>query len=73
MFCPFCSHPDTKVMDSRLMAGGCHVKRRRKCLSCKERFTTVETVQWVMPRVIKNNGSRETFSEDKLRNGLCVR
>lgn len=70
MFCPFCSNSDTKVIDSRLIAEGCQVKRRRKCLSCRERFTTVEIVQWVMPRVIKNNGSREVFSEDKLRNGL---
>lgn len=70
MFCPFCNTQETKVIDSRLISEGTQVKRRRQCLHCKERFTTFETAQLVMPRIIKNNGSREAFCEDKLRSGL---
>jgi transcriptional repressor NrdR len=70
MHCPFCSADDTKVIDSRLVAEGDQVRRRRECLSCKERFTTYEIAELVMPRVIKSDGSREPFNEDKLRSGL---
>jgi transcriptional repressor NrdR len=70
LHCPFCSADDTKVIDSRLVAEGGQVRRRRECLSCKERFTTYEAAELVMPRVIKQNGSREPFDEDKLRAGL---
>ncbi len=70
MFCPLCNAHETKVIDSRLVAEGVQIKRRRQCLTCKERFTTFETAQLVMPRVMKNNGLREAFSEEKLRNGL---
>ena len=70
MHCPFCSADETKVIDSRLVAEGDQVRRRRECLSCKERFTTYELVELVMPRVIKQNGNREPFNEDKLRGGL---
>lgn len=70
MHCPFCSTEDTKVIDSRLVAEGGQVRRRRECLSCKERFTTYEAAELVMPRVIKQNGSREPFDEEKLRAGL---
>mgnify|MGYP003135798239 FL=1 len=70
MHCPFCGTQDTKVIDSRLVADGALVRRRRECNHCKERFTTFETAELVMPRVIKTDGSREPFNEDKLRNGL---
>jgi len=70
MHCPFCAAEDTKVIDSRLVAEGDQVRRRRECLSCAERFTTYETAELVMPRVIKQNGNREPFDEDKLRAGL---
>lgn len=70
MFCPFCNADDTKVIDSRLVADGHQVRRRRECLACHERFTTFETAELVMPRIIKRDGSREPFNEDKLRNGL---
>lgn len=70
MHCPFCSADDTKVIDSRLVAGGDQVRRRRECLSCSERFTTYETAELVMPRVVKQDGSREPFDEDKLRMGF---
>ena len=70
MHCPFCGTQDTKVIDSRLVADGASVRRRRECNHCKERFTTFETAELIMPRVIKTDGSREPFNEDKLHNGL---
>lgn len=70
MHCPFCTHPETKVIDSRLVADGEQVRRRRECISCGERFTTFETAELVMPRVIKQDGTREPFNEDKLRSGI---
>jgi transcriptional repressor NrdR len=70
MHCPFCSTDDTKVIDSRLVADGDAVRRRRECQSCGERFTTFEMPELLMPRVIKRDGSREPFDEEKLRYGL---
>ncbi|MGV6807738.1 MAG: transcriptional regulator NrdR [bacterium] len=70
MHCPFCSADDTKVVDSRLVADGGQVRRRRECLSCKERFTTFEVAELLMPHVIKSDGTRQPFDEEKLRAGL---
>ena len=70
MHCPFCGADDTKVIDSRLVAEGGQVRRRRECLSCKERFTTYEVAELLMPRIIKSDGTREPFDEMKLRSGL---
>lgn len=70
MHCPFCSDADTKVIDSRLVSDGHQVRRRRECNSCKERFTTFESAELLLPRVVKSDGSREPFNEDKLRNGI---
>ena len=70
MHCPFCTAKDTKVIDSRLVGGGHQVRRRRECNECRERFTTFEGAELVMPKVIKQDGSREPFNEDKLLNGL---
>lgn len=70
MHCPFCGAEDTKVVDSRLVAEGDQVRRRRQCLSCNERFTTYEIAELVMPRIIKQDGTREPFDEAKLRAGL---
>jgi len=70
MHCPFCAAVDTKVIDSRLVSAGHQVRRRRECLACHERYTTFETAELVMPRLIKRDGSREPFNEDKMRNGL---
>ena len=67
MHCPFCSHEETKVIDSRLAADGRQIRRRRQCLDCSERFTTFETAELVMPRLIKNDNSRQPFDETKLR------
>ena len=70
MHCPFCKADDTKVIDSRLVADGGQVRRRRECQNCKERFSTFELAELLMPRVIKQDGSRVPFDEDKLRSGL---
>ena len=70
MHCPFCSENDTKVIDSRLVADGHQVRRRRQCLACNERFTTFESAELLMPRVIKSNGNREPFNEDKMVGGI---
>mgnify|MGYP006447089111 FL=1 len=70
MYCPFCNADDTKVIDSRLVADGGQVRRRRECVACTERFTTYEMAELVMPRVIKTDGTREVFDEEKLRAGL---
>lgn len=70
MHCPFCREIDTKVIDSRLVAGGDQVRRRRECVTCGERFTTFESAELVMPRIVKRDGSREPFNEDKLRAGM---
>jgi len=68
--CPFCGHPETKVIDSRLASDGHQVRRRRQCLDCAERFTTFESAELVMPRLIKSDNRREPFDEDKLRAGM---
>ena len=70
MFCPFCSAQETKVIDSRLVAGGEQIRRRRQCIECSERFTTFEAAELVMPKVIKRDNTREPFNEDKLTAGL---
>lgn len=70
MRCPFCQAHDTRVIDSRLASEGDQVRRRRECARCGERFTTYEGAELVMPRVVKNDGTREPFDEDKLRNGM---
>lgn len=70
MNCPFCATPDTKVIDSRLATDGLQVRRRRECGHCGERFTTYESVEFNLPRVIKSDGNREKFDQDKLRRGL---
>lgn len=70
MWCPFCNHHDTRVVDSRLTADGMQIRRRRQCPSCGSRFNTFEAPELKAPRVIKANGAREAFSEEKLRNGM---
>jgi len=70
MLCPFCGKPDTKVIDSRLVSDGSQVRRRRECGDCGERYTTYESAELVMPRLIKTDNSREPFNEEKLVSGL---
>ena len=70
MRCPFCQALDTKVIDSRLHAEGSQIRRRRVCPACDQRFSTYESAELVMPRIVKSNGQRENFDEGKLRRGL---
>ena len=70
MHCPFCGTPDTRVVDSRLSAEGDKVRRRRECPRCNSRFTTHEVAELLMPSVVKRDGRREPFLEEKLRSGL---
>ena len=70
MYCPFCRAEDTKVIDSRLASEGTQVRRRRECLACGERFTTFESAELVMPRIIKSNGAREPYDDKKLASGI---
>lgn len=70
MYCPFCHALDTKVIDSRLVAEGAQVRRRRECIECQERFTTFESAELIMPVVIKRDGRREAFRLDNLRAGM---
>ena len=62
--------PDTRVIDSRLSSDGDQVRRRRECVSCNERFTTYESAELNMPRIVKQDGSRMPFKEDKLAAGV---
>lgn len=70
MKCPFCSAPDSKVLDSRNLEEGSTIRRRRKCESCQKRFTTFETVELSMPQVIKRDGRREAYNKDKIKMGI---
>ena len=67
MRCPFCKGPDTQVVDTRESEEGDSIRRRRRCLSCDKRFTTYERVELRMPQVVKQNGMRSEFDEEKLR------
>lgn len=70
MHCPFCHTADSRVVDSRLAAEGRQIRRRRECVECGERFTTFESYDVVMPRVIKANGETQPFDQQKLRRSL---
>lgn len=70
MKCPFCSAADTKVLDSRNLEEGSTIRRRRKCEACQKRFTTFETVELSMPMVIKRDGRREPYRQEKIKVGI---
>ena len=70
MKCPFCAHSENKVIDSRISKDGDAIRRRRECLGCGKRFTTYETADIRLPRIVKSNGARQTFNEEKLRSGM---
>lgn len=72
MQCPYCKSTDSRVVDSRLAAGGTVTWRRRECDSCKRRFTTYERVEYSLPTVVKKNGQREAFNRDKLLKSLHI-
>jgi len=70
MKCPFCNHPESKVVDSRLGKDKESIRRRRECLGCHKRFTTSERAEDALPSVIKKDGRREVFNRVKIFNGL---
>jgi transcriptional repressor NrdR len=70
MKCPFCNHPESKVVDSRLGKDKDSIRRRRECLGCHKRFTTSERAEDALPLVVKKDGRRETFNRIKIFNGL---
>ncbi len=70
MKCPFCGHPEDKVMDSRPSKGGSAIRRRRECLKCKKRFTTYEQIEEILPMVVKRDGRREPFDRLKIVSGV---
>ena len=70
MHCPFCNFEETKVIDSRLASEGQQIRRRRECQKCSERFTTFESAELVMPRIIKSDETRQPFDEQKLRSSM---
>ena len=70
MFCPFCQAQDTKVIDSRLVGDGSQIRRRRECEVCHARFTTFETADLALPKIIKSDGERQPFNGIKLKGGM---
>tara|TARA_Y100000590_G_scaffold413827_1_gene510081 strand:+ start:2070 stop:2540 length:471 start_codon:yes stop_codon:yes gene_type:complete len=70
MYCPFCQADDTKVIDSRLVGDGSQIRRRRECGTCHARFTTFETADLALPRIVKSDGEREPFNGTKLKAGM---
>jgi transcriptional repressor NrdR len=72
MRCPFCDHPEDKVVDSREAQDGRATRRRRECLACGRRFTTYERIDEVLPQIVKKDGRRETYDRDKIVKGLEI-
>ena len=70
MRCPFCQHPENKVLDSRESSEGRSIRRRRECLKCGSRFTTYERIEDIPIMVIKRNNSSEVFDRKKLMSGI---
>lgn len=70
MRCPFCGAIETRVVDSRLVGDSDQVRRRRECTECEERFTTYESAELNLPRIVKSRGNREPFSDAKLQAGF---
>ena len=67
MYCPFCRHPDSRVIDSRTSDDGVSIRRRRQCPECSRRFSTLETASL---SVIKRSGVTEPFSREKIASGV---
>ena len=70
MRCPFCSHDDSRVIDSRVSTAGDVIRRRRECESCTRRFTSRERVEDVLPMVVKKDGVRQPFDREKVLRGV---
>src|SRR6478735_3406782 len=72
MQCPYCREMDSRVVDSRLAAGGTVTWRRRECDSCNRRFTTYERVEHTLPTVVKKDGERVPFDRQKVLRSLRI-
>ena len=72
MQCPYCREMDSRVIDSRLVAGGTVTWRRRECDACKRRFTTYERVEFALPTVVKKDGQRQPFERAKVLRSLRI-
>lgn len=70
MRCPTCGHLEDRVLDTRVGREGDSIRRRRECLSCHSRFTTMETLSQVYPYIIKKDGRHEPFSREKVLKGI---
>lgn len=70
MKCPYCGHLEDRVLDTRASPAGDSVRRRRECLKCHDRYTTIETLSQVYPFIIKKDGRREPFSREKVLKGI---
>ena len=70
MHCTICNHPDTKVIDSRISNNGLNIRRRRECLKCDYRFSTLEEVEILDLTIVKSDGRRETYNREKIESGL---
>ena len=70
MKCPFCSHTETSVLESRVAEDGQSMRRRRECAKCQKRFTTFERLEGPILFVIKRDGSRQAFDREKIVNGV---
>lgn len=70
MHCPFCHYEESKVIDTRSTEEGSAIRRRRECISCKNRFTTYEKIEEIPLIVVKKDGTRESFNRNKVLNGL---
>ncbi len=71
MYCPFCNHKDSRVLESRLTAENSSVRRRRQCESCEKRFTTYERLESLQFLVVKSSGNRQPYTREKLRAGVA--
>lgn len=72
MRCPYCREDNDRVIDSRSGDGGDFTRRRRECLTCGRRFTTIERVELTLPAIVKRDGRREPFDRDKMLRGLRI-
>jgi transcriptional repressor NrdR len=72
MRCPYCSHDDTQVVETRESDEGDVIRRRRRCLKCDKRFTTYERAEIALPAVVKKDGTRADFDPGKLRASMLL-
>ncbi len=72
VICPFCSHPDQRVLDSRVARDGQAIRRRRECINCERRFTTFEIYERPRLFVVKRDGTRQEFAPEKLLNSMLL-